>query len=33
MITFKSPEDLNKLPATDPTYNTVKELIDQLITW
>ena len=31
MITFKSPEDLNKLPADDPAYATVKELIEQLI--
>jgi hypothetical protein len=32
MITFKSTEDLNKLPADDPAYATVKELIEQLIT-
>jgi hypothetical protein len=32
MITFKSPEDLNKLSATNPAYATVKELIEQLIT-
>ena len=32
MITFKSPEDLNKLSPDDPAYPTVKELIDQLIT-
>jgi hypothetical protein len=32
MITFKSPEDLNKLsPPDDPAYATVKELIEQLI--
>jgi hypothetical protein len=31
MITFKSTEDLNKLPADDPAYATVKELIEQLI--
>jgi hypothetical protein len=31
MITFKSPEDLNKLPPDDPSYPTVKELIEQLI--
>jgi hypothetical protein len=36
LITFKSPEDLNKLSPTDPAYPTVKELVDQLIiayTW
>ena len=32
MITFKSTEDLNKLPPDDPAYATVKELVDQLIT-
>ncbi|MGB5306830.1 MAG: hypothetical protein WBO57_11370 [Gammaproteobacteria bacterium] len=32
MITFKSPEDLNKLSPDDPAYSTVKELVDQLIT-
>ena len=32
MLTFKSTEDLNKLPPDDPAYSTVKELIDQLIT-
>jgi hypothetical protein len=31
MITFKSPEDLNKLSPDDPSYATVKELIEQLI--
>ena len=32
MITFKSAEDLGKLPHDDPAYATVKELVDQLIT-
>ena len=32
MITFKSPEDLSKLSPDDPAHDTVKELIDQLIT-
>ena len=32
MITFKSAEDLGKLPPDDPAYATVKELVDQLIT-
>ena len=32
MITFKSIEDLAKLPPDDPAYSTVKELIEQLIT-
>ena len=32
MITFKSPEDLSKLPEDHPAYATVKELVDQLIT-
>ena len=32
MITFKSTEDLAKLPATDLAYPTVKELVDRLIT-
>jgi len=32
MITFKSPEDLSKLSPDDPSYSTVKELVDQLIT-
>ncbi len=31
MITFKSPQDLTKLPATDPAYLIVQELIDRLI--
>jgi hypothetical protein len=31
MITFKSPEDLNKLSPDDHSYPTVKELIEQLI--
>jgi hypothetical protein len=32
VITFKSPEDINKLSLADPAHATVKELIDQLIT-
>ena len=32
MLTFKSPEDLNKLPDNHPAYATVGELIEQLIT-
>ena len=32
MITFKSTEDLSKLPPTDPAYPTVQELVDRLIT-
>ena len=32
MITFKSTEDLRKLPPTDPAYPTVKDLLDRLIT-
>ena len=31
MITFKSTEDLSKLPPTDPAYPTVKELVRLLI--
>jgi hypothetical protein len=31
MITFKSTDDLNKLSPDDPAHDTVKELIDQLI--
>jgi hypothetical protein len=31
MLTFKSTEDLNKLSPDDPSYPTVKELIEQLI--
>ena len=27
MITFKQPRDLDKLPATDPAYATVTEII------
>ena len=36
MLTFKSPEDLAELPATDPAYPLVRELIKELIeayTW
>ena len=36
MITFKSTQDLNKLPTNDPAHSVIKELIDQLIrayTW
>ena len=32
MITFKSTEDLSKLPPTDPAFPTVQELVDRLIT-
>ena len=32
MITFKSPEDLSKLSPDDPAFETVRELIFQLIT-
>jgi hypothetical protein len=32
MITFKSTEDLSKLPPDDPAFPTVKELVEQLIT-
>ena len=32
MITFKSTEDLSKLPEVHPAYATIKELIEQLIT-
>ena len=32
MITFKSTEDLSKLSPDNPAHNTVKELVDQLIT-
>ena len=31
MLTFKSNEDLNKLPPDDPAYATIQELIEQLI--
>ena len=36
MLTFKSPDDLNKLPENHLAHATVKELIEQLIeayTW
>ena len=32
MITFKSTEDLAKLPTEDPAFPTVKELVTRLIT-
>ena len=32
MITFKSTEDLAKLPPDNPAYTTIKELVDRLIT-
>jgi hypothetical protein len=32
MITFKSTEDIDKLPENHPAYPTVKEVVDQLIT-
>jgi hypothetical protein len=32
MITFKSTEDINKLPATEPSYPVIKKLIQELIT-
>jgi hypothetical protein len=32
VITFKSAEDLSKLPSDNPAHNTIKELVDQLIT-
>ena len=32
MITFKSTEDLAKLPPSDPAHDTVKDLVDRLIT-
>ena len=32
MITFKSTEDLSKLPPEDPALPTVQELVDRLIT-
>ena len=32
MITFKSTEDLSKLPPEDHAYPTVQELVDRLIT-
>ena len=31
MLTFKSTEDLSKLPENHPAFLTVKELIEQLI--
>ena len=31
MITFKSTEDLAKLPPSDPAFPTVQELVDRLI--
>jgi hypothetical protein len=36
MISFKSPEDISKLPTDDPAHPVIKELIDDLIsayTW
>jgi hypothetical protein len=36
MLTFKSPEDISKLPPEDPAFHVVKELIKDLIeayTW
>ena len=32
MITFKSTEDLSKLPPSDPAFPTVQELVERLIT-
>ena len=32
MITFKSKQDLAKLPSEDPAHPIVKELVDRLIT-
>ena len=32
MITFKSTEDLSKLPPSHPAFPTVQELVDRLIT-
>ena len=32
MITFKSTEDLSKLPENHPAHNTVKDLVQRLIT-
>ena len=32
MITFKSTEDLAKLPQSDPAYPTIKKLVNRLIT-
>ncbi len=31
MVTFKSVSDLSKLPADDPAFPIVEELVDQLI--
>lgn len=31
MIEFKSNDDLSKLPASDPAYPVMKELVEQLI--
>jgi len=31
MITFKSQEDLRKLPSSDPSYTLINELVEQLI--
>jgi hypothetical protein len=32
VITFKSTEDLAKLPPDNPAFPTVRELVDRLIT-
>ena len=32
MLTFKQPEDLSKLPPDHPARDTIRELIEQLIT-
>ena len=32
MITFKSTEDLAKLPPSDPAHHTVQELVERIIT-
>ncbi len=32
MLTFKAPNDIEKLSPADPAHATVKELVDQLIT-
>jgi len=32
MITFKSPSDISKLPASDPAHPIIQHLIDILIT-
>ena len=31
MLTFKSPEDLAKLPPTDPSFPVVKDLVERLM--